>query len=67
MITLATYTLNFLHPGFLLGDGRTWKQMRAQAAPAKTGHFENESNATFTPDVEAAAAAQEPKASKETS
>lgn len=25
MITLATFTINFFHPGFLLGKGSTWK------------------------------------------
>ena len=24
MIVLATFTLNFLHPGMLLGNGKTW-------------------------------------------
>ncbi|EKM61078.1 uncharacterized protein PHACADRAFT_83812, partial [Phanerochaete carnosa HHB-10118-sp] len=28
MITLATYTTNLLHPGFLLGKGNTWKNER---------------------------------------
>ncbi len=31
MITLATYTLNFLHPGTLLGGGREWKRDHADA------------------------------------
>lgn len=26
MIALATYTINFLHPGLLLGPGRMWKR-----------------------------------------
>lgn len=25
MITLATFCMNVLHPGFLLGNGRTWR------------------------------------------
>ena len=30
MIVLATYTLNILHPGRLLGRGDTWQAMRAK-------------------------------------
>lgn len=56
MITLATYTLNILYPGFLLGDGRTWKQARADTDK----HFDNESNATFNAET-TAVGAQEPK------
>jgi len=30
MITLAIFTINFLHPGVLLGHGRTWKAWKDQ-------------------------------------
>lgn len=28
MITLAAFTLNFLHPGFLLGKGSEWRKKK---------------------------------------
>ena len=31
MIVLATFTMNFLHPGLLLGRGNTWKALRHQS------------------------------------
>lgn len=30
MIVLATFTMNFLHPGFLLGNGSTWNHPQVQ-------------------------------------
>ncbi|GJE86154.1 RTA1 domain-containing protein [Phanerochaete sordida] len=36
MITLATFTINIFHPGFLLGRGETWKAARQAASDAET-------------------------------
>lgn len=39
MITLATYSINFFHPGFLLGKGNTWKnekEVRGHANDVET-------------------------------
>lgn len=43
MITLATFTMNAFHPGWLLGPGRTWtREKRADAASHRSGSLDND-------------------------
>lgn len=36
MITLAMFTINFFHPGFLLGHGDTWRAQMSSATVNET-------------------------------
>ena len=50
MIVLAMFTLNFLHPGFLLGKGQTWTAARVSSETNSELEMKNH-KVTGTPRV----------------
>ena len=51
-ITLATFTLNLLHPGFLLGKGNTWRrEKKADAVESRRSSSPDNETVTDVPNV----------------